>query len=130
MYSSLPTSEQSVFSIRPHDHKLRIYLSQNFKLVLLLHYLVLLMKQNFKDLCKSAFCSHLQIIKSVCPVKFDLILDLRIFSVYGHGARTYKGLSGVQGFHLDKSREFGGLLLVCDYHSLRFDIRCIHIFLF
>ena len=42
----------------------------------------------FKYMFKSTFCSHLQIIKTVYPIKFEIfkILDLSIFSVYGHGA--------------------------------------------
>ena len=34
--------------------------------------ITLLMKQNFKDMFKSKFCSHLQIIKMVCPIKFEI----------------------------------------------------------
>ena len=45
------------------------------------------MNRNFTDFSKSTFCSHLQIIKTVCGIKY-LILDLRIFSVHGHRARS------------------------------------------
>ena len=63
---------QSTTQTRPHDHKLRIFLSQNFKLVLISFAVVLLMKRNFKDLFKSTFCSHLQIYKTVCPIKLEI----------------------------------------------------------
>ena len=33
---------------------------------------VLLMNLNFKDLFQSTVCSHLQIIKTVCPIKFEI----------------------------------------------------------
>ena len=41
----------------PHDHKLRIFLSQNFKLVQLL-----IINQNFKNMFKSTVCSYLSAI--------------------------------------------------------------------
>ena len=34
--------------------------------------LVFLMNRNFKDLFKRTFCSHLQIIKTVYPIKFEI----------------------------------------------------------
>ena len=43
------------------------------------------MAQNLKNMLKSTFCSYLQIIKTVCPIKFEifrnLILDL-VFSQF------------------------------------------------
>ena len=32
----------------------------------------LLMNRNLKDLLKSTLCSHLQIIKTVCQIKFEI----------------------------------------------------------
>ena len=51
------------------------------------------MNQNFKNMFKRTICSYLQIIKTVYPVKFEIfkiyILDLSIFTIYGHGAGLY-----------------------------------------
>ena len=33
------------------------------------------MNQNFKDLFKSTFYSYLQIIKTVCPIKFEIYIQ-------------------------------------------------------
>ena len=47
-------------------------------------------EQNLNVVFKCTCCLYLQIIKILCPVKFEishfnLIFDLSIFSVYGHG---------------------------------------------
>ena len=62
---------QIFLDIRPYDHKLRIFLSQKFELVLLLQYF-LLMNQHFKNMFKGKICSYLQIMKPVYPIKFEI----------------------------------------------------------
>ena len=68
----------------------------------------MLINQNFKIMFKSTFCSYLQIIITVCPKKIirysNLILDLSMFSVYGHGAGHISRLNfsnlASTGFHI------------------------------
>ena len=45
-----------------------------------------MINQNFDTVFEFTYCSYLQITKTVCQVKLK-ILDLSIFSGYGHGAR-------------------------------------------
>ena len=53
--------------IWPHDHKIKKILKAKFQ-TRITFVVVLLMNWNFKDLFKNTFCSHLQIIKTVCPI--------------------------------------------------------------
>ena len=57
-------------NIRSHDRKLRIFLSQNFKPANFCSSFV--NEQNFKDMFKSTFCSYMQIIKTLCPIIFEI----------------------------------------------------------
>ena len=55
------------FAPWPHDHILRIQSKFQSSIIFAMD---LLMKRTFKDQFKRTFCSHLQIIKTVCPLKF------------------------------------------------------------
>ena len=54
-----------------HDHKLRIFLSQNFKLLSITFAEVLIINQNFNIVFE---CSYLQIIKTVYQIIFEIFV--------------------------------------------------------
>ena len=56
---------------RIHDHKLRIFISQNVKLVITFE-AVLIMNQHFNIVLECTYFSYLKIIQRVCQVKFEI----------------------------------------------------------
>ena len=67
-------------------HKLRIFLSQNFKLSVAFE-VVLIINQNF-DIVFTVKCRYVNIckVKDILTCIWNAILDLRIFLVYGLGS--------------------------------------------